>query len=75
MAEPGSESYVAPDGPPRRVVVRSSGLARRGYVWEIIYDNAKGISVKQKSPRSFRTMEAAYNDGAAALARLPKPTP
>jgi len=33
-------------------------------VWEIIYDNAKGISVERTTARSFRTMEEAYNDGA-----------
>lgn len=76
MAKPGSTSYVAPDPPQRRVVVRASGLTRRGYVWEIVHGDMKGnASVERTSARSFRTMEDAYSDGAAALARLPKPWP
>jgi hypothetical protein len=69
MAKPGSASYVAPELLPRRVVVRASGLARRGYVWEIV----KGISVEQTSARSFSTMEEAFSEGAAVLATWDKP--
>ena len=76
MAKLGSASFVAPGPPQRRVLVRASGLARRGYVWEIVHSDMKGnISVERTSARSFRTMEDAYSDGAAALARLPKLPP
>jgi hypothetical protein len=76
MAKTGSPSYVAPDPPPRRVVVRASGLARRGYVWEIVHSDLRGnTAVERTSARSFRTMEAAFNDGEAALARWPKLPP
>jgi hypothetical protein len=51
-------------------------LARRGCVWEIVHSDMMGnISVERTSARSFRTMEDAYSDGTAALARLPKPRP
>jgi hypothetical protein len=76
MAKLGSASFVAPDPPQRRILVRASGLARRGYVWEIVHGDMMGnISVERTSARSFRTMEDAYRDGAATLARLPKPRP
>jgi hypothetical protein len=76
MAKPGSPSVPPPEPPQRRVLVRAGGLARRGYVWEIVHGDMMGnISVERTSARSFRTMEDAYRDGAAALARLPKPRP
>jgi hypothetical protein len=58
--------------------INQSGASavRRGYVWEIVHSDMKGnISVERTSTRSFRTMEDAYSNGAAALARLPKPRP
>jgi hypothetical protein len=56
-----------------RVVVKGSGSSRRGFIWEIIHSDVKGGStVKQTSTQSFRTMEDAYSDGAAALAKWNK---
>ena len=72
MAKSGSPLYFAPV-PSYRVVVRASGLARRGFIWEIVHSDVKANAfVKETSARSFRTMEEAFNDGAAVLAKWNK---
>ena len=49
MAKPGSRSDFALV-PPHRVVVRASGLSRRGFIWEIVHSDTKAnASVIQTS--------------------------
>jgi hypothetical protein len=60
--------------PPYRVVVRARpGAQRRDFIWEIVRIDRGDQSVVKASIRSFRSMEEAYDSGAAALGKLPKP--
>ena len=71
MAKPAPSDFALV--PEYRVVVRASGAARRGFIWEIVHSDKKvANSVKETSAQSFRTMEAAFNDGTAALAKWHK---